>query len=100
MGMLARMYHQYSKSIILFLIMHPTFYFSIFFAMISEYNSYAIILVIIKTLDIAVKILLIDKIFIKKEFSEDLALALFAKINIFLPYIGLVIYPALILLAL
>ncbi len=99
MGMLARMYRYYSKNIFLFLIMHPTFYFSIGFFMLSEYNIYAMILLFMKALDIVVKILLIQQVFIKKELSEDLTLALLSPINKFLPYIGLLIYPPLIILA-
>jgi hypothetical protein len=99
MGMLARMYRYYSKNIFLFLIMHPTFYFSIGFLMLSEYNVYAMILLFIKTIDIVIKILLIQQVFIKKELSEDLTLALLSPINNFLPYIGLFIYPPLIILA-
>lgn len=100
MGMLVRMHKYYSKSIFLFLIMHPTFYFSVGFAMLSEYNIFAMILVFIKTVDLATKILLINQIFIKKELSHELSLALLAPINNFLPYIGLVIYPPLIIMAL
>lgn len=100
MGMLIRMHKYYSKSIFLFLIMHPTFYFSIGFAMLSNYNIFAMILVFIKTVDLATKILLIEQIFVKKQLSHELSLVLLAPINEFLPYIGLVVYPPLIVMAL
>lgn len=100
MGMLLRMHRYYSKSIFLFLIMHPTFYFSIGFAMLTNYNTFALILVFIKAVDIATKILLIEQVFIKKELSQELSLVLLAPINDFLPYIGLIVYPPLIVMAL
>lgn len=100
MGMLLRMYKYYNKSIWLFLIMHPTFYFAIGFAMLSDYNGFALLLLFIKTLDVATKILLIQQVFIKRELSQELSLVLLAPINSFLPYIGVVLYPILILLAL
>ena len=100
MGMLIRMYKYYSKSIFLFLIMQPTFYFSIGFAMLSDYNPYALMLLFIKTMDVATKILLLEQVFIKKELTQDLSLVLLAPINSFLPYIGLIMYPILIALAL
>lgn len=100
MGMLIRMYKYYSKSIFLFLIMQPTFYFSIWFAMLSEFNPYAMILLFIKTVDVATKILLIQQVFVKRELSQELSLILLAPINSFLPYLGMVIYPLLIILAL
>ena len=100
MGMMARMYQHYSKNIFLFLIMHPTFYFSIGFVMLSDYNPYALALVLIKTVDIATKILLLEQIFVKKELSHEMSLALLAPLNKFMPYIGLSIYPFLIFFAL
>lgn len=100
MGMVIRMHRYYSKSIFLFLLMQPTFYFSIGFVMLSDYNIYAIILLFLKTVDVATKILLIEQVFTKRELSEDLSLILLAPINSFLPYLGLLIYPPLILLAL
>ena len=100
MGMIIKMHRYYSKSIFLFLIMHPTFYFSIGFAMLTDLNIYALILLFLKTLDIVTKILLIEQIYTKRELSQELSLILLAPINSFLPYIGLFLYPLLILFAL
>ncbi|ABB44199.1 hypothetical protein Suden_0921 [Sulfurimonas denitrificans DSM 1251] len=99
MGMIIKMQRYYSKSIFLFLLMHPTFYFAIGFALLSEYNLYAMILLLLKTADIATKILLIEQIFTKKKLSHELSLVLLAPIDSFLPYMGLFIYPFLIYLA-
>ena len=99
MGMLARMYQYYSKNVFLFLLKHPTFYFSIGFMMLSDYNIYATALVSIKTVDIVAKILLLEQVFRKRELSEDLTMSLLAPINSLLPYIGVVFYPILIVLA-
>jgi len=100
MGMLLRMYKHYSKSIFLFLAMQPTFIFAVGFAMLIEYNPYSMILLFIKTADIATKILLIEQVFSKKEISHEISLILVAPINNFLPYIGLIFYPTLIFMAL
>jgi len=99
MGMLIRMHKHYSKSIFLFLIMHPTFYFSIGFVLLTNYSTSSLILLFVKTLDIATKILLIEQVFIKREISQELSLALLTPINKLLPYLGVIIYPILILLA-
>jgi len=99
MGMLIRMYKYYNKSIFLFLIMQPTFYFAIGFAMLTNYAPSALILLFIKTFDIATKILLIEQVFTKKELSQELTLILLAPLNNFLPYIGVLLYPPLIALA-
>jgi len=100
MGMLIRMHRYYAKNILLFLIMHPTFYFAIGFVMLSQYNPYALILFLIKTIDIATKIQLIEQVFVKKELKQELSLILLAPINNFLPYLGIIIYPVLIVFAL
>lgn len=99
MGMLIRMNKYYSKNILLFLIMHPTFYFAVGFVMLTNYAPSAMILLFIKTFDIATKILLIEQVFKKRELSQELSLILLAPINSFLPYLGLLFYPILILLA-
>ena len=99
MGMLIKMHIQYTKNIFLFLVMQPTFYFAIGFVMVTNYAPTAMILLFIKTLDIATKILLIEQVFIKKELSHEMSLILLAPINNFLPYMGLLIYPPLIALA-
>ncbi len=99
MGMLIRMNIYYTKNIFLFLLMQPTFYFAIGFTMLSDYAPSAMILLFIKTVDIATKIVLIEQVFVKKELSQELTLILLAPINSFLPYIGLAIYPILIALA-
>ena len=99
MGMILKMYKYYSKSVFLFLVMHPTFYFSIGFAILNDYNFYAMILLLIKTADVATKIILIEQVFTKRELSQELSLILLAPINSFLPYMGLFIYPVLIFLA-
>ncbi len=99
MGMLFRMYKHYKVNVFLFLLRQPTFIFSIGFAMLSEYNIYAMILLFIKTADIATKILLLEKVFNKKELSHEMSMILIAPINSFIPYIGLFLYPILILLS-
>lgn len=100
MGMLLRMYRYYSKNIFLFFIMNPTFSFSIGFAMLSDYNIYALILLFLKTVDVASKIVLIEQVFTKRSLSYDMSLILLAPINSFLPYVGLFFYPTLVYLAL
>ncbi len=99
MGMLARMYQYYHKSIFLFFIMHPTFYFGIWFMFATNYNPYAVALLGFKSADIVSKIVLIKKVFIDKELSAELTQSLFVPIGPYLPYIGLVIYPFFIYMA-
>jgi len=99
LGMLARMYEQYRKNVFVFLLMHPTFSFALIFAMMMNYNENALLLLAIKTIDLALKMLLLKKVFIEKNISQEMTLALVAPLNKFMPYIGLLVYPPLIFLA-
>ena len=99
-GMLARMYQHYHKSVFIFLLMHPTFYFLVFFMMLNDFNIYAVILLGIKTMDISMKLILIKQVFIDKEISSEMSMMLLMPLHKFLPYIGLVAYPPLIYMAL
>lgn len=96
LGILARMYEHYHKNIFVFLLMQPTFYFSIMFAMVSNYNEYALVLLGVKTLDVVTKMLLIKKVFIDKDLSEEITLVLLSPLHKFMPYLGLLVYPPLI----
>ena len=100
MGMLNQMNKYYKKNILIFLAMHPTFSFSIGFAILTEYSLGSILLVSTKALDIIIKIIFIDKIFTKKELSHELSLIVLAPIDSYLPYMGLLIYPIFIIMAL
>jgi len=100
LGMLARMYQHYQKSIFVFLIMHPTFYFSIYLLIITHFNGYALAIFALKGIDIATKIIFIKKVFIEKELSEEISLALLTPLNKYVLYIGLCVYPPLVYMAL
>ena len=100
LGMLARMYHYYVRNLFLFFVMHPTFYFAIWFMFYTNYNPYALMMLSFKALDIVSKIVLIKKVFIDKEISKEYTVALLTPIGPYLPYVGLVVYPLFIYLAL
>jgi len=100
LGILARMFEYYRKNIWLFLLMQPTFYFSIVFMMLCDYNIYSVIFLSIKAGDVLTKITLLKKVFIDKEVSKELSEVLLVPINQVFIYIGLIIYPILIVLAL
>lgn len=99
-GMLARMFEVYKKSIFIFLVMHPTFYFAIYFMLVTEYNVYALSLFGFKMLDIAMKLMMMKQVFIDKEITHELSLALMTPLGSYIPYIGLFIYIPFIFLAL
>ncbi|MDX1295967.1 MAG: hypothetical protein R3302_06860 [Sulfurimonadaceae bacterium] len=100
MGMMVKLYNHYAKSIVWFLILHPTYYFAIWLALATEYSIAALLMLFIKTVDIATKILLIQQIFEKRELSQEMTLMLLAPLHPLLPYISLVVYTPMVILAL
>jgi hypothetical protein len=100
LGILARMYEQYRQSAWLFLLMQPTFYFSIMFMMLSDYNIYSVIFFSMKASDVLTKMFLIKRVFLEKQVSHELSQMLVTPINKIFLYLGLVIYPALIFFSL
>jgi len=99
MGMLIRMYPNYKKSPFLFFAMHPTYYYVIF--LLISMNEYSILLLMlfIKTVDIATKVLLIQQVFEKRQLSHEMSLMLLTPLHPLMPYIGMLIYPPFIYMA-
>ncbi len=100
MGMLQNMYERYRQNIILFLLLHPGFYFTIYLAIITDYRAEILLVLFIKILDIATKIILMTKLFEKREISAELLQMLHTPLNKAVPYTGLFLYTPLIFLGL
>jgi len=98
-GILGNLYRYYRKNIILFFLMHPTFYFGIGLAMITDLSFSAVALVFIKTVDMATKILLIQQIFEKKELSPEMSAMLLAPLHPLMPYLSVFVYTPLVYFA-
>ncbi|MBN2816559.1 MAG: hypothetical protein JXQ67_07730 [Campylobacterales bacterium] len=98
--MLARMFHYYKRNVWLFFLMQPTFYFAMIFMMLCDYNIYSVILFSLKGSDVLTKIILMKQVFIDKRVSLEVSQIIVAPIPQVLLYLGLVLYPVLIVLAL
>lgn len=98
MGMMVRLYERYKRGVHLFVLYHPSYLFSLFLAVYVNFSTEALIVVALKSIDIIVKIRMLEQIFIKKELAEDMALLLLQRINPlfftlnFLIYLPLVIF--------
>lgn len=99
MGMLIRMYPYYKKSSFLFFAMHPTYYYVIFLLMAMNEYSILLLMLFIKTVDIAAKVLLIQQVFEKRQLSHEMSLMLLTPLHPLMPYIGMLIYPPFIYMA-
>jgi len=98
--MLARIRRRYEKSIFYFLLLHPTYYFAIWLILETRMALPAVLLLFIKTVDIATKIVLMQQVFEKKEVSVQLHEMLIMPLEKWMPYIGFAVYPPLVIWAL
>ncbi|NOQ30151.1 MAG: hypothetical protein GQ570_03415 [Helicobacteraceae bacterium] len=98
MKMLHRMNRYYSKNIVLFLLMHPTFYFGIYIYFILGEPIILLILVLIKIVDMSVKIQLLHQVFKIRKLSQEMTLMLLTPINPNIIYFNLLIYVPLVVM--
>lgn len=94
---LKNLFYFYNKGAMFFILLHPTFYFSLFCQMLFDnYSVLATLLTLIKFFDITFKISLMDKLyknkdlgFFKEAVQENLPLPKYLKSS------GLILYPIL-----
>ena len=100
-GIVERLYGWYRKSIFLFFLVHPTFYFMLFVAVATDIlNFYMIVILAMKIFDLFYKIELIKTVFIKEEVPAELSAMLQWKIPSWFYLMGVMLYPPLLFLAL
>lgn len=100
MDILGNLYRYYQKNIFLFFIMHPTYYFGIGLAMITDLSLGAVALLFIKTVDIATKVILLQQVFEKKELTAEMSAMLLAPLHPYMMYLSVVVYTPLVYFAL
>ncbi len=100
-GVIERLYNWYRKSIFLFFLMHPGFYFVLFVVVATGvFNVYMVIILVMKIFDLFYKIELIKTIFLKQHIPSDLAAMLEWKIPGWFFLTGAALYPPLLYYAL
>jgi len=100
-GVMEKLYGWYSKSIFLFFLMHPAFYFILFVVIVTDtLNIYVILILTFKVFDLFYKLELIKKIFIQQNVPQDLAEMLDWKIPSWFFLMGVGLYPPLLFYAL
>ena len=100
-GVLKKLYAYYRKSIFLFFLVQPGFYFILFAVLLTGVlNLTMIILLALKVFDIFYKIELIRKVFIEHTVSRELAQMLQWKMPAMFFWMGAALYPPLLFYAL
>ena len=100
-GVIEKLNVWYQKSIFTFFLIHPSFYFVLFVAIITDVlNIYMILILAFKTFDLFYKIELIKTIFMKQKVPADLSVMLEWKIPSWFFFLGVTLYPPLLFYAL
>ena len=101
LGVLEKLYAYYQKSIFLFFLIQPGFYFIMFIVLLTGVlNVTMVFLLAIKIFDIFYKIELIKKVFIEREVSQEIAQMLEWKMPSMFFLMGAALYPPLLFYAL
>ncbi|WP_457597940.1 hypothetical protein [Hydrogenimonas sp.] len=99
-GMLERIARIYRSNILLLFMMHPSFYLVIFiFLYYGGHGTLLSIILVMKGADIATKLWMVQKIE-KRELASEFQAMLSTPIPHWLPWINVVLYPALLTVAL
>ncbi|GIT98435.1 hypothetical protein [Sulfurovum sp. TSL1] len=101
LGVLAKLYAYYQKSIFLFFLIQPGFYFILFVVVLTGVlNVTMIFLLAMKIFDLFYKIELIKKVFIERKVSPEIAQMLEWKLPSMFFWMGAALYPPLLFFAL
>ncbi|MEA3354217.1 MAG: hypothetical protein U9Q33_10410 [Campylobacterota bacterium] len=98
-GLIKNNYTIYKKSILLFFLLNPTFYYSIYLSV--TLNNFSILMssiIIVKFIDISFRLHLMNKIDKDEDISNLIPMDI--PMNILLRYMNVIIYPTLFLFAL
>lgn len=100
-GVIERLYIWYRKSIFLFFLIHPTFYFILFVVIATDIlNFYMVMTIAMKVFDLFYKLELIKAIFIRQKVPAELAAMLQWRIPSWFFLTGVMLYPPLLYYAL
>ena len=80
--------------------MHPNFYFSLFLAVLTNASIASLAYVFIKTVDVGLKFVLMEQVFVKRKLSSEMSLMLLTPLHPYLAFISLIVYPPIVYLAL
>lgn len=99
-AMIEKLHLYYKKSVFLFFLLHPTFYFVIFVSLyLDVLNFYIITILLLKTFDIFFKIELIRQRYMQKSMDKELAKMLGFKMARWMEFVGVFMYVPLLFMA-
>ena len=98
--MLEKIHHYYQKSPYLLYLMHPSYILSLYIFYLTQYNTWVLAILVIKSIDILFKAQLIHKHFILDELSDEMKMMFKQPLHPLMLAMGLMLYPYLLYMAL
>ena len=100
-GMIERLYGYYSRSIFLFFLAHPSFYFMLFVALVTDKLNLSMIFILsFKIFDMFYKLDLIKRLYKTLDIPLEIQQMLDIKLPPMMAYMGVVLYPVMLYMAL
>ncbi len=100
-GMIERLYGYYSRSIFLFFLAHPSFYFMIFVVLVTDRLNLPMIFILsFKIFDMFYKLDLIKRLYKTLDIPLEIQQMLDIKLPPMMAYMGVVLYPVMLYMAL
>jgi len=99
-AMMEKIYGYYQKSPYLLYLMHPSYILSIYLFYLTNYNPWILAILVIKSIDIIFKVILIQKLFITQDLSDEISMMLKQPLAPIMLFIGISLYPYLLFMAL
>ena len=94
MDLLSKDYHYYQKSIFLFFLMHPSFYFVLFVVLSTQIlNGWMVMILLLKSVDIFFKITMMQNLFVKKQIDATMGSFLEEPLTPWIFLTGVSLYP-------
>jgi len=98
--MLEKIYAYYQKSPYLLYMMHPSYVLSLYLFYATHYSPWILAILVIKSIDIMLKVLLINKAFITNDLSAEISVMLTQPLHPIMLTMGIMLYPYLLFMAL
>ncbi len=98
---LAHSYHYYQKSIFIFFLMHPTFYYILFVILLTHVlNGWMVTILLLKSTDLLFKLAMIRAVFVQGNVDDTFSRILYETLSPWIFLTGVGIYPFMLFYAL
>lgn len=98
---LARCYRYYQKTVFLFFLMHPTFYYTLLVILVTKvFNGWMVAILLLKSVDIFFKLFMMKSLFVERTMDDSMRAVISEPLSPWIFLTGVSLYPFLLFYAL